>query len=705
MSELQAILSARRRRITDISDSDSITSAPSYKDVVIVTPADKQAARIQHEKDEQLKECGGDLELIYKLQHGQPPAAVMCNDNDNALNDNVDSDESQSQSQPNTIRSIVISTNNSFDLKSEMDRCNDDDDNKANNKMDNISVASSSSNGSSSKTERRMAAKGRMAKALARAKTKRAEVERYNNRIADIEKDDDDDDDDDDDEDEEVASITLEGENKSRTPTTGNVKEEEEEEGGKDWWSPSPSSSSLHQLNSSLLSLDLEDLDAISESEDSIFTAGCGSDDDNVDDAERGVASASFNVDNNNGGDDNIMGHDQFLRRSTQNSEFSLMDALSFGGGDNTALSRGSVYNNNNTNDLEAGCGDARARIGNSSSTNDHNGHQQQQQQRYEFASDHDASSERILGIADNAVNEQEEIDEIDSMLEKEEEHNDMNARDEEDERQRFTCTRQQRWYNNPFVVCLMIVLFVLFIVLGVSLGRAASTSTINESNKEEDPTSLTTTTMEPIVIVSSLSPTYTVNPSSSPTLTTSTSYDNTSSLPSHNPSYYTSKPATSTPTMSPVTLTPRTFEPSSSSMKSEPTISPVINSIPSFEPTTTTSRPSEGGDTPTTLSSSNPTTSPTYAPTVPCESRIRKKECLRPRKEMCQWDMEEQRCMDPTPISSSTTTTPTTATNDNVDVDTDNDDASNSSSGNDNRRRQVDDDNVADGIVYPWKE
>lgn len=83
----------------------------------------------------------------------------------------------------------------------------------------------------------------------------------------------------------------------------------------------------------------------------------------------------------------------------------------------------------------------------------------------------------------------------------------------------------------------------------------------------------------------------------------------------------------TPAPIMSAVTPNPTT------SMDLPTTGSPIAAPLP------TTNSPTA---VPTTAS---PSVSPSYAPTVNCESLMRKKECLRPRKQPCVWDKDTMTC------------------------------------------------------------
>lgn len=83
----------------------------------------------------------------------------------------------------------------------------------------------------------------------------------------------------------------------------------------------------------------------------------------------------------------------------------------------------------------------------------------------------------------------------------------------------------------------------------------------------------------------------------------------------------------TPAPIMSAATPNPTT------SMDLPTTGSPIAAPLP------TTNSPTA---VPTTAS---PSVSPSYAPTVNCESLMRKKECLRPRKQPCVWDKDTMTC------------------------------------------------------------
>ncbi|MDB4430519.1 hypothetical protein N9140_01020 [bacterium] len=105
-----------------------------------------------------------------------------------------------------------------------------------------------------------------------------------------------------------------------------------------------------------------------------------------------------------------------------------------------------------------------------------------------------------------------------------------------------------------------------------------------------------------------------------------------------------TSSPVTSNPTQSPSNY-PVTLKPSES-----PTSAPLEfkspTSLPSNTGIVTTNTPVPSPSL-TSQTISSPTYTPSMSPTVNCDSYTKKKECLRPRKQMCDWDPYEGVCSD----------------------------------------------------------
>jgi len=95
-------------------------------------------------------------------------------------------------------------------------------------------------------------------------------------------------------------------------------------------------------------------------------------------------------------------------------------------------------------------------------------------------------------------------------------------------------------------------------------------------------------------------------------------------------------KPAT-TSAPSVATVDDKTPAPNTTTETSEPT---NINTQP--EVITNSPTPPLPSVSPTTGS---PSVSPSMSPTVDCTQLVRKKACLRPRKQTCVWDFESQTC------------------------------------------------------------
>ena len=220
---------------------------------------------------------------------------------------------------------------------------------------------------------------------------------------------------------------------------------------------------------------------------------------------------------------------------------------------------------------------------------------------RYVF-SEEDASN-RILSIAKREVNEKKELREVDKLL-LESEEIEVKANSEESSR-----SRRRR----PLVICLIVTLVVI-----VAVVVSVVASKTGKSNEEENVKESAMVTM-----IDSEEPSYSSIPSSSPSLTflptISHSLEPSNPAPSH-------EPTTSKPSLSPITLKPRTKEPSIS-----PTLKPTTDSPSLLE---MTSSP--------TVDALGITTSPSViispSPTVSCESYMRKKACLRPRKVSCEF-------------------------------------------------------------------
>ena len=224
---------------------------------------------------------------------------------------------------------------------------------------------------------------------------------------------------------------------------------------------------------------------------------------------------------------------------------------------------------------------------------------------RYVF-SEEDASN-RILSIAKREVNEKKELREVDKLLlESEEEMEAVKANLEE-------TSSSRSWRRRPLVICLIVTLVVI-----VAVVVAVVVSTFGRSSEEENVKESTMVTM----IESSEEPSYSSVPSSSPSLTLLPTISHSSEPSNPSPSH---EPTSSRPSLSPITLKPRTKEPSISPVTQEPTTdSPTL-------PELTTDSP--------TVDALGITTSPVIissSPTVSCESYMRKKACLRPRKVSC---------------------------------------------------------------------
>ena len=159
--------------------------------------------------------------------------------------------------------------------------------------------------------------------------------------------------------------------------------------------------------------------------------------------------------------------------------------------------------------------------------------------------------------------------------------------------------------------------------------------------------------TLEPTDIPTSLSPTVAVTEAqtSSPTSDGITSEAPTPSttIVGQTPSPIAVGGVTTSPTTVAIDITPvptliaadGTPAPIMSAVTPNPTTSmdlPTTGS-PIAAPLPTTNSPTA---VPTTAS---PSVSPSYAPTVNCESLMRKKECLRPRKQPCVWDKDTMTC------------------------------------------------------------
>ena len=222
---------------------------------------------------------------------------------------------------------------------------------------------------------------------------------------------------------------------------------------------------------------------------------------------------------------------------------------------------------------------------------------------RYVF-SEEDASN-RILSIAKREVNEKKELREVDKLL-LESEEIEVKANLEE-------TSSSRSWRRRPLVICLIVTLVVI-----VAVVVAVVVSTFGRSSEEENVKESTMVTM----IESSEEPSYSSVPSSSPSLTLLPTISHSSEPSNPSPSH---EPTSSRPSLSPITLKPRTKEPSISPVTQEPTTdSPTL-------PELTTDSP--------TVDALGITTSPVIissSPTVSCESYMRKKACLRPRKVSC---------------------------------------------------------------------
>jgi len=233
---------------------------------------------------------------------------------------------------------------------------------------------------------------------------------------------------------------------------------------------------------------------------------------------------------------------------------------------------------------------------------------------RYVF-SEEDVSN-RILSIAKREVNEKKESREVDKLLlESEEEMEEAKANLEE------TSSSSRR--RRPLVICLIVTLVVVVAVVVAVVASTTGKSSEEEKNVKES--AMVT------MIESSEEPSYSSVPSSSPSLTLLPTNAHSSEPSNPAPSY---EPTSSRPSL--ITLKPRTKEPS---------ISPVT-----LEPTTDSPTLPELTDSPT-VDALGITTSPSVilssSPTVSCESYVRKKACLRPRKQKCNWDYETDECFE----------------------------------------------------------
>jgi len=226
--------------------------------------------------------------------------------------------------------------------------------------------------------------------------------------------------------------------------------------------------------------------------------------------------------------------------------------------------------------------------------------------QRYVY-SEEDASS-RILSIAEREVNEKKELREVDKLLLESEEEMEAKANSEE------SLSSRSRRRRRPLVICLIITLIVIVAVVVSVVASTTGKSSEEENVKESEMI---------MVDMSSEEPSYSSIPSSSPSLTLLPTNAHSSEPSNPAPSH---EPTSSRPSLSPITLKPRTKEPSISPVTQEPTTdSPTL-------PELTTDSP--------TVDALGITTSPSViispSPTVSCESYMRKKACLRPRKVSC---------------------------------------------------------------------
>lgn len=260
-------------------------------------------------------------------------------------------------------------------------------------------------------------------------------------------------------------------------------------------------------------------------------------------------------------------------------------------------------------------------------------------------------------------------------------------------------------WWKNrrniALIACIMIVL-IIAIAVGVSVGGGSKKS-MDPAESEEvvDPIVPAETTSVP-----SMRPSLpaTLTTTESPTISSLNNITNPTNIPRPPIALEpTEPPVTYEPTLPPVTLEPtvavteaQTSSPTSDGITSEaPTPSTtIVGQTPSpiavggvtTSPTTVaidgtpvptpiaadgtpapimsavTPNPTTSMDLPTTGSpiaaplpttnsptavptTASPSVSPSYAPTVNCESLMRKKECLRPRKQPCVWDKDTMTC------------------------------------------------------------
>ena len=263
----------------------------------------------------------------------------------------------------------------------------------------------------------------------------------------------------------------------------------------------------------------------------------------------------------------------------------------------------------------------------------------------YEFSGED--AGDRIVNIAKKQVNEDDELNEIEDLLREQALNLDDSLEKEGDDQSPIPWWKRR----HTCIVLLVCIVLIVSIALGVSLGQSRSTE-VGKSDAGPPADSSLSSEIPPIMQSTSPSSSSSISytPSSSPsTLKPSSS---SSSQPSQTAATLEPDP-TQSPTSSPVTSNP-TQSPSKSPVTLKPSESPTSapleikspTSLPSNTVIVTTNTPVPSPSL-TSQTISSPTYTPSMSPTVNCDSYTKKKECLRPRKQMCDWDPYEGVCSD----------------------------------------------------------